>query len=196
MRRTVLAVSVFGILLVVVVGVISVIFFLGERNTLEQFPDMSNDTVYPRMMNIISPAFEHNSSMPSRYTCDGEKISPPLAFSDVQEETQSLALIMDDPDAPSGTFDHWVLWNINPVIMATVEGASMEGDAVIGRNSAGENEYFPPCPPSSEHRYTFKLYALDRQLDLPAGSSKKDVEKAMEGHVLDSAELIGKYQRR
>lgn len=146
-------------------------------------------------MRITSSAFEHNGSLPSLYTCDGKGVSPPLAIVDVPLDVQSLVLIVDDPDAPRGTFDHWVVWNIPPVITEITEGASMDGDGIVGRNTAGGNAYFPPCPPNGEHRYFFKLYALSRGFDLPAGSSKTEVERAMEGHIIDSAELMGRYRR-
>lgn len=145
-------------------------------------------------MNITSSAFLHNGLIPPRYTCDGENTSPPLTFSDIPADAKSLALFFDDPDAPGRTFDHWVVWNIDHSLTAIAEGETPSG--FVGKNSGGGNEYFPPCPPSGEHRYIFKLIALDTLLSLPAGTSKADVEHAMEGHVLDSAELIGRYKRK
>lgn len=167
---------------VLIVVLIAVIFF-----TRRNYPTDS--------MRITSSAFEHNGSLPSLYTCDGRGVSPPLAIADVPSGAQSIVLIFDDPDAPGRTFDHWVVWNIPPVVAEITEGASMDGDGIIGRNTAGGNAYFPPCPPNGEHRYFFKLYALNRGLDLPAGSSKTEVERAMEGHVIDYAELMGRYRR-
>ncbi len=144
-------------------------------------------------MRIESSAFHHNEKLPSLYTCDGKGINPPLEFSGVPAGTKSLVLIMDDPDATIGTFDHWVVWNIPADIKEIGEGKVPEG--IVGTNSYGRKDYGQPCPPSGEHRYTFKLYALDVLLDLGAQSKKADVQQAMEGHVLDSAELIGLYQR-
>mgnify|MGYP001583116977 CR=1 FL=1 len=185
----------FGVLiaLCIIGGAIIVVVVLNEQQSLEQFPEMEIET--SNSMKIESSAFQSNGSIPSRYTCDGEGVNPPLALSGVPSNTQSLVLIVDDPDASQGTFDHWVAWNFSPVIAEITEGATMEGDAIIGKNSANGNAYFPPCPPSGEHRYFFKLYALDVGLDLPVSSTKVDVERAMEGHMLDSAELIGRYKR-
>lgn len=150
---------------------------------------------YPSLaMRITSSAFEHNGSLPSIYTCDGKGVNPPLLWNGVPSAAQSLVLFFDDPDAPRETFDHWIVWNIDPSLTTIAEGETPDG--VVGKNSSGENAYFPPCPPTGEHRYTFKLYALDTLLSLPAGSKKGDVERVMEGHVLDSTELIGRYQRK
>ena len=144
-------------------------------------------------MKITSPAFEHEGKIPSRYTCDDADISPPLQFSDVPEGAASLALVMDDPDAPSGTFDHWIAWNIPPSTTSIGEGKEPEG--AQGMTDFGRNGYGGPCPPGGEHRYFFRLYALDAELDLPEGTSKADLERAMEGHVLEQATLMGKYSR-
>lgn len=150
-------------------------------------------------IHITSSAFTHNGSIPSVYTCDGNGISPSLSFSNIPAETKSLVLIVDDPDVPTsirsdGMFDHWVVWNIPPSTTGIGEGKTPDG--MIGRNTSGTVTYYNPCPPDREHRYFFKLYALDTMLDLPIGSSKVDVERAMQGHILDQAELIGRYQRQ
>ncbi len=144
-------------------------------------------------MEITSSAFEHEGKIPSRYTCDGEDISPPLEFADVPEEAKSLVLVMDDPDALAGTFDHWLAWNIPANTKSIEEGKEPEG--VQGTTDFGRKGYGGPCPPSGEHRYFFKLYALDTELDLPEGSSKEDLEKAMGGHIVEQAVLMGKYSR-
>lgn len=144
-------------------------------------------------MKIASPAFEHEGKIPLKYTCDGEDISPPLQFVDVPKEAASLALVMDDPDAPMGTFDHWVVWNVLASTTTIEEGKEPEG--IQGMTGFGRKGYGAPCPPSGEHRYFFKLYALDTELDLPEGSSKGGLEKAMEGHVIEQATLMGKYSR-
>jgi hypothetical protein len=144
-------------------------------------------------MKITSSAFEHEGKMPSKYTCDGENVSPPLEFVDVPEDAKSLALVMDDPDAPAGTFDHWLTWNIPANAKSIGEGKEPEG--VQGTTDFGGKGYGGPCPPSGEHRYFFKLYALDTELDLPEGSSKEDLEKSMEGHIVEQAVLMGKYSR-
>ena len=144
-------------------------------------------------MKITSFAFEHEGKIPSKYTCDGENISPPLQFVDLPKEAKSLALVMDDPDAPMGTFDHWVVWNIPPSTTSIEEGEEPEG--VQGTTGFGRKGYGGPCPPRGEHRYFFKLYALDTKIDLPEGSSKKDLEKTIKGHVIEQAVLMGKFSR-
>lgn len=143
-------------------------------------------------MKLTSHAFENNKPIPSKYTCQGEDISPALAISGIPTGTKSLALIVDDPDAPRGTFDHWISWNIAP--STTIQEAAKLG--VNGINGFGTKGYKGPCPPpGSAHHYHFKLYALDTMLDLKEGSSKAEVLKAMQGHILDQAELIGTFQR-
>jgi len=150
------------------------------------------------MMKLMSPAFEHEGKIPSKHTCDGENTNPPLTISDVPSGAKSLVLIMDDPDVPKhlradGMWDHWVVFNI-PANLSEVE----EGEEPMGTNGIGTSgnlKYNGPCPPDREHRYFFKLFALDTQLDLPEKSTKADVEKAMAGHVLFHAELMGTYER-
>jgi len=142
-------------------------------------------------LKITSPAFEANGEIPNKYTCDGADINPPLHIEGIPKETQSLVLIMDDPDAPGGTWDHWIVWNIPPV--DTIEEDSVPGTE--GRNDFRRQAYGGPCPPSGTHRYFFKVYALDTTLDLPPTATKADVEQAMEGHILAQGELIGRYSR-
>jgi len=145
-------------------------------------------------MELTSRAFENGGWIPSKYTCDGENISPPLEITGVPAGAQSLALVMDDPDAPMGTFDHWVVWNIAPDTSRIEEGEQPEG--VPGRSSFGRLDYGGPCPPSGTHTYRFKLYALDTRLDLRRGASKAELERAMEGHIIEQALLEGKYSRK
>jgi Raf kinase inhibitor-like YbhB/YbcL family protein len=141
---------------------------------------------------VNSSAFENNKVMPSKYTCDGDNISPPLTIEGIPEEAKTLALIVDDPDAPMGTFDHWVVWNIQ--LSGKIVENSIPG--IEGLNSAMHRGYMGPCPPSGTHRYFFKVYALDAGLDLnPKTTRKKELEKAMQGHVLAKGELIGLYKR-
>jgi len=144
-------------------------------------------------MLIESPAFEHHSPIPQKYTCEGEDVSPPLIFQDIPKSTKSLALIVDDPDAPRGTFDHWIVWNIEPNNSKLAENATL---SYQGKNHFNEVKYRGPCPPpGNPHRYFFKLFALDTTLSLQKGSSKSQLEEAMEGHILGRAELIGTYKR-
>ena len=132
--------------------------------------------------------------IPSEYTCDGIDISPPLSISDVPKEAKSLAIIMDDLDAPMGTFTHWVVWNITPQKSQFVKGEKTSFPE--GRTGFGSKSYGGPCPPGGTHRYFFKLYALDLVLNLKEGSSKTDLEKAMAEHILAEATMMGKYSRR
>jgi len=145
-------------------------------------------------MIISSPVFEHNQKMPSKYTCDGKNINPPLRFSEVPEKAKSLILIIDDPDASMGTWVHWLIWNIEPAIIEIQENSVPIG-AKEGITSFGKPGYGGPCPPSGTHRYFFKLYALDAKLDLDKSIEKEDLEQAMKGHILEKAELVGLYAR-
>lgn len=143
-------------------------------------------------MKLTSPVFEHNGVIPEQYTCDDQDINPPLAIENVPAEAVSLALIVYDPDAPGGAWDHWIVWNIPP---DTTEIAEDSVPGVQGRNGWSRADYGGPCPPRGTHRYFFKLCALDKKLDLKPGAGKAAVEKAMHGHVLARAELIGRYER-
>jgi Raf kinase inhibitor-like YbhB/YbcL family protein len=141
---------------------------------------------------IKSPAFANNEFIPTKHTCDGKDVNPPLNIEGIPDGTQSLVLIVDDPDAPMGTWDHWIVWNIPP--SGKIEENSVPG--VEGLNDFRKHSYGGPCPPSGTHRYFFKVYALDTKLNLNANSRKNDLEKAMQGHILAKGELIGRYSRR
>lgn len=145
-------------------------------------------------LKITSSAFSDNSLIPAKYTCDGENINPPLEISGVPESAKSLALIVDDPDAPVGLWIHWVAWNINPKTKSIPEGIQSVG--VNGLNTRGKAGYDGPCPPDKEHRYFFKIFALDTQLDIPQKGTADDLLKAMDGHIVEKAELIGRYNRK
>ena len=142
-------------------------------------------------MKLVSSAFAHNQTIPRKYTCQGEDVSPPLTVEGIPPGTKSLALIVDDPDAPMGTWVHWVVFNIPP--SAQIEENTIPG--IQGHNDFGRNDYGGPCPPSGTHRYFHKLYALDTTLNLEQGVTKKNLEKAMQGHILDKTELIGLYKK-
>jgi Raf kinase inhibitor-like YbhB/YbcL family protein len=146
-------------------------------------------------LTISSTAFRHNGMVPAKYTCDGTDVSPPLAIEGVPENATSLALIVDDPDAPAGTWVHWVVWNIDPKTKEIAEGSVPKG-AHQGMNDFRRRNYGGPCPPSGTHRYFFKLYALDTLLSLGTGAEKTDLERSMHGHLLARAEIIGLYRRR
>jgi Raf kinase inhibitor-like YbhB/YbcL family protein len=141
---------------------------------------------------VKSPAFENNTLIPAKYTCDGDEVNPPLTIEDVPEGTKSLVLIIDDPDASAGTWNHWLVWNIPPTTRK-IKANKVPGTE--GINTSGKHVYDGPCPPSGTHRYYFKVYALNRELELNPNSQKKDVEKAMEGRTLATGELIGLYHR-
>jgi hypothetical protein len=153
----------------------------------------------PTKLEIQSAAFQYNGFIPSRYACNGANLSPALSWTDPPEGTESYALIMDDPDAPVGTFVHWVLYNLPASARQLPEGVPRNDDVqggLQGVNDFPQTGYGGPCPPPGKpHRYFFKLYALDTRLDLPARARKKDVEQAMKGHVLAEAQWMGRYQR-
>jgi hypothetical protein len=149
---------------------------------------------------IKSSAFENEGMIPSKYTCDGADISPPLQWEAVPEGTKSIALISDDPDAPVGTWVHWVIYNLPADTKELTENIPPDGNlpngAKQGTNDFRRIGYGGPCPPGGTHRYFFKVYALDVELDLAAGARKKDLLKAMEGHILAQGQLMGKYKRQ
>ena len=151
-------------------------------------------------MIIMSAAFQEGGMIPAKYTCDGQDLSPPLSWSGVPDNAKSLVLISDDPDAPMGTWVHWVVYNIPPDMTGFEEGVSRDTLArkgvVQGMTDFRRQEYGGPSPPSGTHRYYFNLYALDTTLDLGPGATKKQVEAAMQGHILVQAQLMGRYARR
>jgi len=157
-------------------------------------PDIFNLSEDESAMNISSPAFTDNAAIPSKYTCDGEDINPELEISDVPEKAKSLVLIADDPDAPVGLWIHWLIWNIDPKTTSIEENSVPDG-AQEGTTSFGKTGYGGPCPPDKEHRYFFKLYALDTTLSLDSNETKEELESAMEGHIIDQTELVGLYDR-
>ena len=140
---------------------------------------------------VKSPSFEANTKIPKKYTCEGDSINPALTIECVPSQTKSIALIMDDPDAVSGTFDHWIMWNIPPTT-SKIEENSAPG--IEGLNSGRRPGYYPPCPPSGSHRYIFKIYALDQTLNLSSSTKKADLQAAIKGHILAEGELIGLYR--
>jgi Raf kinase inhibitor-like YbhB/YbcL family protein len=143
---------------------------------------------------LTSEAFRDGGAIPRRHTCDGEDVSPPLAWTAPPAQTRSLALVVDDPDVPGGTFTHWLGWGIDPAAGGLAEG---EAASVEGRCDFGETGYRGPCPPKGHgpHRYFFRLHALETELDLGPGASKEEVERALAGRALATAELVGTYER-
>jgi Raf kinase inhibitor-like YbhB/YbcL family protein len=166
---------VYAVIILFILGLIITIFSLNKN------------------MKLSSKVFE-NGKIPLRYTCDGENINPLLEISQIPENAKTLALIVDDPDAPTKVWVHWVVWNISTKMNVIAENSVPLG-AIQGINDMGKEGYNGPCPPSGTHRYFFKLYALDDFLDLPAGSTKEKVEKAMQDHIVDKTELIGSYSK-
>lgn len=140
-------------------------------------------------LQLLRPAFQDKGSIPQKYTCEGENINPPLEIKNIPEGTLSLILIMEDPDAPSGTFDHWLVWNIPPDTQ--IETGVNPG--ILGTNSAGKTGYHGPCLPNGKHKYIFTMYALSRELYLEAGAGKKELRFAMQESVLAKSTLVGYY---
>ena len=145
-------------------------------------------------MKITSSAFQEGGNIPSKFTCDGSDTSPPLQITGAPPEAKSLVLIADDPDAPGGLFTHWLVWNISPQTSSIAEGSAPKG--VQGANDFGKSGYRGPCPPSGTHRYSFKIFALDRELELRSGAKRSQVDAAMKGHVIAQGELVGRYARK
>jgi Raf kinase inhibitor-like YbhB/YbcL family protein len=150
-------------------------------------------------LKVTSPAFKNGEMIPKKYTCDGEEMSPPLEWSEAPAGTKGIALISDDPDAPMGTWVHWVIFNMPPDTKKLPENVphapTLDNGAKQGIDDSGKIGYGGPCPPSGTHRYYFKVYALDKMLDLKPGATKKDLLKAMEGHIIAQGELMGRYKR-
>ena len=142
-------------------------------------------------MKILSPEFGDNEYIPREFTCQGKDVNPALIIEGIPDKTKTLALIVDDPDAPVGTWVHWVVFDM-PVV-SRIEEDSVPG--IQGSNDFGRKDWGGPCPPSGTHRYFFKIYALDTELGLEKGATKQKVEKAMQGHILDQAELVGLYRK-
>ena len=143
---------------------------------------------------ITSPAFTEGGSIPSKFTCDGTNTSPALKIESAPAQAKALLLIVDDPDAPSGLFTHWLVWNIDPKSGSIAEADAASGTQ--GKNDFGKTGYGGPCPPSGSHRYYFRVYALDQQLSLHSGAPRKEVDAAMKGHVIAQGELMGRYARK
>jgi len=176
------------IIVLILIGGILSYFQLSRPSSKNGVQPMEN-------LKLSSPAFQENTEIPGKYTCKGENINPALNITGIPKGTKTLALIVDDPDAPRGTWVHWVVWNI-PAETKTITEDNVPSGARQGLNNFNRQEYGGPCPPSGTHRYMFKLYALDAALVLKENSKKEDVEKAMQGHLLAQARLMGLYTRR
>jgi Raf kinase inhibitor-like YbhB/YbcL family protein len=154
-------------------------------------PALSLSQAQAGEIKLTSPAFKHNKYIPARFSCEGADINPQLDIAGMPAGTKSLALIVDDPDAPMGTWVHWVVYNI-PLISSIGENTA---PGKLGKNSFNRVQYGGPCPPSGTHRYFFKIYALDRELAFNSTPSKQDLEKAMQAHILARGEIIGLYAK-
>lgn len=175
--------------IIIIALILSYFFFFQrsrEKNTLEL--DQKGN------MTITSPIFKNNEAIPKKYTCDGANVNPPLKISDIPPEAKSLVLIIDDPDAVSGTWAHWIVWNIDPQI-DQVEENSVPTGAIEGITDFGSPGYGGPCPPSGTHRYFFRLYALDIKLGLKNDADREKLDTAIEGHILAETAIIGLYKR-
>lgn len=178
---------------VLIIALLITYFIINRPRQQNKETPMNALTENDSNLTITSTVFANNSRMPVKYTCDGDDISPPLNIGGVPTNAKSLVLIMDDPDAPAGTWDHWIVFNIPPQTEVIGEGEEPMG--VKGENSWDRTGYGGPCPPSGTHRYFFKVYALDTQLNLSSGVRKNEIERAIEGHVLAFGELVGFYSR-
>jgi hypothetical protein len=183
-----------SIFAIAAVGLAIMVFFqLRSANRIAPRPE-TLPSVTQGNMKLTSSAFLPNELIPSQYTCDGADQSPPLTIGEVPEGTVSLALVVDDPDAPRGDWVHWLVWNIDPATTEIAENSAPPG--VEGTTDFNRTGWGGPCPPSGTHRYLFKLFALDSLLELGSDTKKAGLEKAIEGHIIEQTQLIGTYQRQ
>jgi len=148
----------------------------------------------PASLEVTSPAFENNDAIPSEFTCDGAEVAPPLTWSRVPAGTKSIAILVDDPDAPTGKFTHLLVTGLPPTTTALERGATLPEGAVASKNDKGRTGYAGPCPPSGRHRYEFHVYALD--VALPKAMTRTELTSAVEGHILATGRLVGTYDRQ
>lgn len=183
---------------IVLVGCQSAVLSDQSINTTDFTPTITRPTITQinhNTMQLTSSAFHHLDLIPSKYTCDGENIPPPLFISDVPDNTKSLAVVVDDPDAPGGDWVHWLVWDLNPQLVE-IDSDKLPQAAVVGLNDFGQQSWGGPCPPSGTHRYQFTLYAVDTLLALENTTTKPQLLTALKGHILDQTMLVGLYKRR
>lgn len=186
----------FSFLAVVAVGLVIFLTVSSQINKLQKQTSNQKQDILSNIapMQLSSSAFSSNGNIPRKYTCEGDGINPPLLFKDVPEGAKTLAVIVDDPDAPTSTWVHWLVWNIDASTKGIAENM-VPSEAIQGVTDFGQRQYGGPCPPSGMHHYSFRLYALDTGLNLSSFANKAALEKAMEGHILARAELIGLYKK-
>jgi len=180
------------IILIIFVATIFITTGLGCKPKIVPIETLQKNISKP--MQLTSPSFKNGEYLPLTYSCDGKGTNPTLKIADVPTGTKDLVLIVDDPDAPSGDFVHWTLWNIDPAATEITENTIPNG-ATVGLTSAGNNRYVPPCPPTGIHHYTFKLYALDIKMDLPPITPKDQLLQKMNDHIITQTELVALYSR-
>jgi Raf kinase inhibitor-like YbhB/YbcL family protein len=181
--------------IIIILCLAAFVIYKYSGNKTVTFSDQSQQTINTTTpMTITSSAFLDNQAIPKQYTCDGIGINPPLQFSNVPSEAKSLALLVEDPDAPTGTWIHWLMWNISASTTQISENSVPQG-AIQGQGSSGQNVYGAPCPPSGIHHYIFNVYALDTELELPSYSTAENLQTAMQGHIISQAQIIGIYGR-
>jgi len=185
------------IVIVIVLGLAGFVYYryFGGGRT-QSFVSSDNNTINTSTtpMTITSTAFAEGQPIPKKYSCDGDGVNPPLEFKDVPAQAKTLALVVEDPDAPTGTWTHWLVWNIDSRATTIAEN-SVPAGAVQGQTSSGQNNYGGPCPPSGTHRYFFRLYALDSKLIIPSFSDAVVFRQAIDGRTIREAELMGSYSR-
>jgi Raf kinase inhibitor-like YbhB/YbcL family protein len=170
----------------IIVGLVAIVLLVSAHG-------QSSSATGGKKMKITSSGFQQGANIPSKFSCDGANTSPPLQIQEIPPAAKSLVLIVDDPDAPSGLFTHWIAWNISPQTSTVPEGSLPKG--MHGTNDFGKSDYSGPCPPSGTHRYFFKIFALDQELNLAAGAKRAQLDAAMKGHVIAQGELMGRYSR-
>lgn len=190
------------IFILIIAGLVALVYmrYSGGRTTSSFVPPSSNNQINTKAPMIISsPEFLDSQTIPKQYTCDGTGVNPPLQFSNVPNEAQSVALLLEDPDAPTGVWTHWLMWNIAASTTQIAENSVPQG-AIQGQGSSGQNVYGAPCPPVGSgpggiHHYIFTVYALDSQLTLPSYSTAQNSQSAIQGHIISQAQLVGLYGR-
>lgn len=180
----------FNLILILIIVILALVFVFKQKHTdqNEKFEKVKEGNMK------LTTVFAHKENIPSKYTCDGEDAAPDLTISDIPKDAKSLVLIVDDPDAPMGTWVHWLVYNI-PVTTTKIDAKNLPKEAKQGMTDFGRVGWGGPCPPSGTHRYFFKLYAVDKVLDLPDGAPKSQLEQAIRDHIIEKSELVGLYKR-